>query len=106
MKGWTCGVLRLSSIVLRVKLMMQFHGAMQTIFYQTIDQIQEGGAPFKSIKLCYNGLKPPTPPHWMEEEYELNVRDVLHVIRQQLAMPDFDGNIEYVPYQEFDEHGD
>jgi len=48
--------------------------------YQTIDQIQEGGAPFKSIKLCYNGPKPPTPHHWMEEEYELNVRDVLLVM--------------------------
>jgi hypothetical protein len=58
------------------------------------------------LKLYYDGPKPSTPPRWIEEEYELNARDALCVIQQQLATPDFDSNIEYVPYQEFDEHGD
>ena len=53
--------------------------------YKTIDSIQTGDAPWKSHKLLYSGLKPQTPPQWMEETYELNMQDVLVVIEQQLA---------------------
>jgi hypothetical protein len=42
----------------------------------------------------------------MEETYELNARDALLVLEQQLATPDFDGQNDYVPYQEFDAQGD
>ena len=37
----------------------------------------------------------------MEETYELNAHDVLHVLEQQLATSDFDGQTDYIPYQEF-----
>ncbi|KAG5634671.1 hypothetical protein H0H81_001138, partial [Sphagnurus paluster] len=42
----------------------------------------------------------------MEETYELNTRDVLLVLEQQLATSDFNGQTDYIPYQEFDANGD
>jgi Plavaka transposase len=42
----------------------------------------------------------------MEETYELNTRDALFLLEQQIATSEFDGQIEYVPYQEFDTNGD
>ena len=74
--------------------------------YKTIDMIQAGDAPWRSFKFSYTGPKPPTPPRWMEETYELNTRDALLVLEQQLATSDFDGQTEYVPYQEFNVEGD
>jgi hypothetical protein len=74
--------------------------------YKTIDSIQAGNAPWRSYKFSYAGPKPANPPAWMEETYELNARDALHVLEQQLATSDFDGQTDYVPYQEFDGKGD
>ena len=42
----------------------------------------------------------------MEETYKLNALDVLHVLEQQLATSDFDGQTDYIPYQEFNGKGD
>ena len=42
----------------------------------------------------------------MEETYELTTRDTLLLLEQQLATSDFDKQMEYVPYQEFDAQGD
>ena len=69
--------------------------------YATIDSIQTGSLPFKTFKFHYTGPKPSTPPSWMELTYELNTRDVLGVVREQLATTDFDGKIDYIPYKEF-----
>ena len=41
----------------------------------------------------------------MEQEYELNTRDVLAMVEQQLATPEFDGSFDYTPYQEFGPDG-
>ena len=38
----------------------------------------------------------------MEAMYELNARDVLVVLEQQLATTEFNGQCDYVPYAEFD----
>lgn len=73
--------------------------------YETIDKIQAGDAPWRNFKFSYTGPKPTTPPCWMEETYELNVRDALLVLEQQLATSNFDGQTEYVPYQEFNAEG-
>ena len=73
--------------------------------YKTIDSIQTGDALWKSHKLLYSGLKPQTPPRWMEETYELNMQDVLVVIEQQLDTPDFESQMQYIPYQEFNNKG-
>lgn len=43
--------------------------------YATIDSIQEGDAPFKTIHFKYSGPIPPNPPHWMTEAYELCMQD-------------------------------
>ncbi|KAH9180800.1 hypothetical protein EDB89DRAFT_1900586 [Lactarius sanguifluus] len=46
-----------------------------------------------------------TLPQWMQETYELNVRDVLSVFEEQLASKEFDGEFEYTPYEEYNEMG-
>ena len=42
----------------------------------------------------------------MEQEYELNTRNVVEVIQEQLATPDFASQINYVPYKEFNGKGE
>lgn len=42
----------------------------------------------------------------MEEMYELNTWDALLILEQKLATSDFDGQIDYIPYEEFDAKGD
>jgi hypothetical protein len=74
--------------------------------YVTIDSIQTGSLPFKSFKFHYSGPKPLTPPHWMEQTYELNTRDVLAVVREQLGTANFSKQFDYVPYKEFNGKGE
>ena len=69
--------------------------------YEMIDAVQTGSLPFKTYRFSYTGPKPSTPPSWMEEVYELDARDVLAVVRDQLATSTFKDQIDYVPYQEF-----
>ena len=70
--------------------------------YATIDSIQTGSAPWKSYKFRYNGPKPSMPPCWMEEEYELNLRDILKVFEEELSSTEFKNESDYAPYLEFD----
>ncbi|KAI9432273.1 hypothetical protein H4582DRAFT_1793839, partial [Lactarius indigo] len=74
--------------------------------YATIDSIKIGSLPFKAFAFQYTGPKLTVPPCWMEEVYELNTRDVLDVIQEQLATPDFRGQFNYVPYKEFNGKGE
>ncbi|KAI9430281.1 hypothetical protein H4582DRAFT_2113894 [Lactarius indigo] len=74
--------------------------------YVTIDSIKIGSLPFKAFTFQYTGPKPTVPPHWMEEVYELNTCNVLDVIQEQLATPDFRGQFNYVPYKEFNGKGE
>lgn len=73
--------------------------------YATIDSIQQGAAPWTTVKFRYNGVLPPNPPSWMLETYELCTRDVRVLLHEQLANPQFDGKCNYVPYQQFDGTG-
>jgi hypothetical protein len=73
--------------------------------YKTIDEIQCGDAPWKSYKIQYQGPRPPTPPKWMMETYELCCRDSRQVLHQQLATSDFKGKFNSVPYQQFNSLG-
>lgn len=41
----------------------------------------------------------------MEQKYELNTHDVLAMVEQQLATPEFDDSFDYTPYQEFGPDG-
>jgi len=73
--------------------------------HATIDSIQTGSAPWKTYKFRYTGPKPTTPPRWMEEEYELNLRDILKVFEAELLSPEFKDESDYAPYMEFDPQG-
>jgi len=42
----------------------------------------------------------------MEETYKLNMHGALLLLEQQITTSEFDGQAEYVPYQEFDANGD
>jgi len=74
--------------------------------YQTIDSIQEGDAPFKTISFKYSGAIPPNPPRWMTETYELCTRDSRILLHNQLATTDFADAIDYKPYRQFDHTDD
>lgn len=74
-------------------------------FYKTLDSIKVGDVGWKTFKFCYKGPKPQTPPQWMEEIYELNARDVLVTLEQQLGTTEFDGQFETTPYEEYDHTG-
>lgn len=74
--------------------------------YTTIDSIPVGDVPWKTYKFRYTGPKPSTPPQWMLNDYELSVRDIVSVLEQQLSTSEFDGQIDYVPYEEYDPQGD
>lgn len=74
--------------------------------YATIDSIQEGDIPFKTIYFKYSGTIPPNPPHWMIETYELCTRDSRILSHNQLATSDFFDMFNYKPYRQFDHTGD
>ncbi len=74
--------------------------------YETIDSIRAGDAPWTTYTFQYNGPRPNgTVPQWMDQTYELNTRDALQVIEQQLADPDFKNHCDYSPYMEFQPDG-
>jgi hypothetical protein len=74
--------------------------------YDTIDSISAGGVGWTTYQLSYRGPQPTgTPPRWMQESYELNVRNVLSVFEEQLASKEFDCQFEYAPYEEYDKEG-
>ncbi|KAJ7470114.1 hypothetical protein B0H11DRAFT_1730665 [Mycena galericulata] len=73
--------------------------------YDTIDAIQHGDTPWKVYKIRYTGPRPPLPPKWMTETYELCARDSRKILQQQLANPDFKDKIHYSPYRQFDVQG-
>lgn len=76
--------------------------------YATIDSIQEGDAPFKTIHFKYSGPIPPTsnPPHWMTQTYDLCTRDSRILLHNQLATTDFTDTFDYKPYRQFDHKDD
>ncbi|KAF8257099.1 hypothetical protein EI94DRAFT_1774628 [Lactarius quietus] len=71
--------------------------------YDSINSISAGRPGWTTYKLSYNGPKPnSTPPLWMQESYELNIRDVLSVFEEQLALRELDSQFEYMLYEEYD----
>ncbi|KAI9435153.1 hypothetical protein H4582DRAFT_1817832 [Lactarius indigo] len=77
-----------------------------TEMYGTIDSISAGGVGWTTYQLSYSGPQPTgAAPQWMQETYELNVRDVLSVFKEQLASKEFDGEFEYTPYEEYNKNG-
>lgn len=71
--------------------------------HRTIDQIQQGNVPFKTIEFQYSGPRPSQgAPSWMTQKYELCVRDLREVIHQQLATEEFADEFCTTPYRQFD----
>ncbi|TFK17085.1 hypothetical protein FA15DRAFT_553625, partial [Coprinopsis marcescibilis] len=73
--------------------------------YATIDNIQQGSAPFETTTFKYTGELPENPPAWMTEEYELCVRDAREALRHQLSTTEFVNQFETRPYRQFEAHG-
>ena len=74
--------------------------------YETIDSIPVGGVSWTTHELAYDGPQPTgVVPLWMQESYELNVRDIISVFDEQLDSKEFDGQFEYTPYEEYDQQG-
>jgi hypothetical protein len=71
--------------------------------YDTIDSTPIGDVQWESFSLRYNGDIPAdeTPP-WMESEYDVWFRDPRTIVQNLLANPDFDGEFDYSPVQEYD----
>ncbi|TFK19711.1 hypothetical protein FA15DRAFT_659672 [Coprinopsis marcescibilis] len=74
--------------------------------YQSIDDIQQGSAPFQTVFIKYSGPLPENPLAWMLETYELSVRDARQVLHQQLSTTKFAGEFETRPYHQFETCGD
>src|ERR1700733_3244141 len=73
--------------------------------YKTIDSIQEGDAPFKTICFKYSGPICSNSPRWMTETYEL-CRDSRALLLNQIVTTDFADAFDYKPYHQFDHVGD
>ena len=74
--------------------------------YQTIDSIQEGDAPFKTIYFKYLGAIPANPPAWMTQTYELCTHDSRILMHNQLDTTDFVNTFTPSPYRQFDHNSD
>lgn len=72
--------------------------------HHQIDAIGLGNVQWKTTPLKYDRPLPMTarPPEWMTTEYDVWYRDPRDVVRNILASPDFEGQIDYVAYREFD----
>jgi hypothetical protein len=73
--------------------------------YATIDKIQQGDNPWKSVVFHYQGHLPENPPKWMTEDFKLVTRDILSVLHKQIACTDFNGHWDYEPFMEFNSTG-
>ncbi|KAH9939568.1 hypothetical protein B0H21DRAFT_812581 [Amylocystis lapponica] len=71
--------------------------------YAALDAIQQGDTPWQSFSAKYTGPIPTDsdPPPWMTAEHQIWCRDILTVIRQILANPEFDGEFNYSAYREY-----
>jgi hypothetical protein len=70
--------------------------------YANIDAIQQGDLPWKVYKIRYQGPRPPHPPKWMDQTYELCTRNARQVLHHQLETTQFKDSINLTPYKQFD----
>ncbi|KAF9816376.1 hypothetical protein IEO21_04129 [Rhodonia placenta] len=75
--------------------------------YSTIDATELGDAPWESFVGEYTGPQPDDDvPSWMSTKYHIWKRDVRTVLHHLLGNPTFDGEIDLVPYRDFDADGE
>jgi hypothetical protein len=74
--------------------------------YDTIDSTPLGDVPWETFSLKYSGVLPDGEiPAWMTSEYDIWFRDPHTIVRNLLSNPEFDGEFDYAPYQEYDTSG-
>lgn len=74
--------------------------------YNSIDTTPLGDLPWESFSLKYNGDIPEGDiPSWMDTEYDVWFRDPRSLVHNMLSNPDFEGQIDYAPVQEYDSKG-
>ena len=72
----------------------------------TIDSTPDGNVSWESFSVKYCGPIPTEdPPPWMFEEFEIWYRNAKEVVGNMLRNKDFQGEIDYVPFKEFNEAG-
>lgn len=78
------------------------HGNM----YDDIDSTPLGDLPWESFSLQYNGTVPDdNTPSWMNAEYDVWFWNPQLLVHHILSNPDFDGEIDYAPLQEYSAAG-
>ena len=77
-----------------------------TQMYETIDATPLGDVAWESFGLKYNREFPGDEvPAWMTDEHEIWFRDPRELVQNLLSNPDFDGEFDYSPLQEYDAAG-
>ncbi|OBZ70718.1 hypothetical protein A0H81_09500 [Grifola frondosa] len=70
--------------------------------YRTIDSTALGDVKWESFEMSYSGTLPESNiPRWMTAKYDVWFRDPRTIVRNMLANPDFDGEMDFAPYMEF-----
>jgi len=73
--------------------------------YATIDAITHGDAPWKSFTTSYASEIRPNPPSWQLHDYQVWFRDPSMDAKNMLNNPDFNQQVDYMPYVELDTSG-
>ena len=69
--------------------------------YAIIDSIRVGEVKWDSFGIQYTGEKPEVPAPWMDEVYNVWMRDPESCIGQIIGNPDFASLMDYMPYREY-----
>jgi hypothetical protein len=71
--------------------------------YETIDSTPRGDVLWESFSTSYNGPLPEGEvPPWMSAKYDVWFRDPRTIIRNMIGNPDYKGEMDYTPFQEFE----
>jgi hypothetical protein len=73
--------------------------------YSAIDNIHEGGAPWKCFQTIVDDTLPIDAPEWQKTSYQVWYRDPDTVIANILANPELAHNFDPAPYVHRDQHG-
>lgn len=75
--------------------------------YAQIDSTPLGDVAWDFFGIKYTGPLPEgNVPPWMTETYKVHFRDPRAVIHNIISNPDFNGQFDYAPYQEYDSDGE
>lgn len=73
--------------------------------HATVDATSLGDVPWQSFEASFPGEVGTSAPSWKSAKHTIWYRDPREVVRSLLDNPDFDGEFDYVPFQEFDTSG-